>query len=166
MPFGQMILFPTELTLRSTPNGVRLFNEPISEISHLHKDSYRWTLLNRELAIEKLKEVSGDLFRIIMKVKIVDGTQFQLYFNGHSVAKYDMNFNLYFYQNQHAESGAIELEIWIDRTSVEIFADKGAFTVVESLPAAKNNRGLEYGPVRGVIEILYLEVHKLKSIWE
>ena len=169
MPFGQMMLFPTELTLRSTRNGVRLFNEPIREISKLHKKSYRWEHLDREKANEKLKDVSGDLFHLKMKVKIVDGTQFQFHYNGHSIAKYDMNFNLLngaFYQSQHAEIGAIELEMLIDRTSVEIFADQGAFTVIESLPIAKNNRGLEFGPGRALIEIPYFEVHELKSIWQ
>ena len=169
MPFGQMMLFPTQLTLRSTRNGVRLFNEPIQEISALHHKSHRWDQLDREKANEKLKGVSGDIFDIKMKVKIVDGTQFQFHLNGHSILKYDMNFNLLngaFYQNQHADSGGIELEILIDRTSVEIFADHGAFTVVESLPAAKNNRGLEFGPGRALIEIPFLEVYELKSIWK
>jgi sucrose-6-phosphate hydrolase SacC (GH32 family) len=121
------------------------------------------------MANEKLKEVSGDLFHIKMKVKILDGTQFQFHVNGNSIVKYDMNFNLLngaFYPNQQAESAGIELEMLIDRTSVEIFADKGAFTVVESLPEAKNDRGLEFGPGNAAIEIPFLEVHELKSIWE
>ena len=37
MPFKSMMLFPTELTLRSTRNGIRLFSEPVEEISQLHE---------------------------------------------------------------------------------------------------------------------------------
>ena len=35
MPFNQMMLFPTELTLRTTNEGVRLFSEPIDAIRAL-----------------------------------------------------------------------------------------------------------------------------------
>ncbi|MDH3649493.1 MAG: GH32 C-terminal domain-containing protein, partial [Saprospiraceae bacterium] len=168
MPFGQMMLFPTELTLRSTPNGVRLFNGPIGEITNLHRKSHRWENLDRDSANEKLKAVSGELFHIKMKVRILDGTQFQFHYNGNSIAKYDMNYNLLngaFYQSINAQDGSIELELLVDKTSVEIFADGGAFTVVEELPDAENDRGLEFGPAWSPIEVTYLEVHELKSIW-
>ena len=39
MPFNQQVSFPCELTLRSTPNGPRIFREPIREIELLHKGS-------------------------------------------------------------------------------------------------------------------------------
>ncbi len=168
MPFGQMMLFPTELTLKSTPTGVRMFNNPIQEIKNLHSKSYRWEDLDRESANEKLKSIEGDLFHIKMKVTIVDGTQFQFHFNGNSVAKYDMNYNLLngvFYEGLNVTSGGIELEMLIDKTSVEIFADGGVFTVVEELPAPENQRGLEFGPGWSPLEISFLEVHELKSIW-
>ncbi len=168
MPFGQLMLFPTELTLRSTRNGVRLFNEPISAIKTLHKKSYSWSNLTKEKANERLKVLNGNLFHIKMKVKIIDGTSFNFLFNGNGIAKYDMNFNLLngaFYENYDTDTGEITLELIIDRTSVEIFADNGAFTVVESLPKAKNNKGLYFGPERALIEITHLEVHELKSIW-
>ena len=32
MPFNQMMLFPCDLTLRTTAEGVRLFCEPVKEI--------------------------------------------------------------------------------------------------------------------------------------
>jgi len=168
MPFGQMMLFPTELTLRSTRNGVRLFNEPIEEIQQLHTKSYRWSNLSREAANEKLKEVSGDLFHIKMKVEIIQGTQFQLLFNGNSIASYDMNFNKLndvFYESANTDTKTIELEILIDRTSIELYADKGAFTIVESLPEAKNNSGLEFKTGRSLVKIPYLEVYEMASIW-
>jgi len=76
MPFGQMMLFPTELTLRSTRNGIRLFNEPIEEIKHLHKKNHRWDSLSKESANENLKKVSSDLLHLKMKVQILDGTEF------------------------------------------------------------------------------------------
>ncbi|MBE0653761.1 MAG: glycoside hydrolase family 32 protein, partial [Bacteroidales bacterium] len=73
MPFNQMMLFPCELTLRTTPEGVRMFCEPIEEIKELHKKSYSWKNLSREEANEKLKTVDGDLLHLRMDLEIVSG---------------------------------------------------------------------------------------------
>ena len=43
MPFGQLILLPTELTLRSTPNGTRMYSTPIEELDKLHKKTHSWS---------------------------------------------------------------------------------------------------------------------------
>ncbi len=43
MPFNQQVTFPCELTLRSTPNGVRLFREPVRELATLHKTQDTWS---------------------------------------------------------------------------------------------------------------------------
>lgn len=168
MPFGQLMLFPSELTLKSTRNGIRLFNNPIREINQLSKKSHRWTNLDKATANEKLKTVKGDLFHVKMKVRIVDGTSFQFSLNGNRLVHYDMNGNKIngaFYPSDNTESGGIELEFIIDKTSLEIFVDKGAFTVVEPLPNAKNQAGLQFDTGWNPIEIKYLEVHELSSIW-
>ncbi len=103
-----------------------------------------------------------------MKVTINDGTRFNFLYHGNSIAEYDMNFNTLndaFYENVDAGSRSIVLELLIDRTSVEIFADGGAFAVVSSLKEAKTNDGLAFLENTN-IEIHALEVHQLKSIWE
>jgi sucrose-6-phosphate hydrolase SacC (GH32 family) len=41
-PFNGLMSFPTELTLRNTANGVRMFNEPVKEIEKLHLKEYKW----------------------------------------------------------------------------------------------------------------------------
>src|SRR6185295_3321556 len=44
MPFSQQVTFPCELTLRTTPQGLRLFREPVREISLLHGKPETWNL--------------------------------------------------------------------------------------------------------------------------
>src|SRR5690606_8859139 len=46
MPFNMMMTFPTHLTLRTTPKGIRMFSEPIAEIRSLHKKTYKWDPTN------------------------------------------------------------------------------------------------------------------------
>ncbi len=168
MPFGQLMLFPTELSLRSTQNGVRLFNEPIQEIEQLYKTSQNWTQLTQAEANEKIQQIKSDLLRIKMKVEILDDTNFEVLFKGQTIARYDMNHNTindHFYQTAQAESGVLELDILLDRTSVEVFVDKGAFTLVDVLQNPGSKEGLKINSPRGLIKIHHLGVHELKSIW-
>ncbi|MGQ8335192.1 GH32 C-terminal domain-containing protein [Sunxiuqinia sp. A32] len=169
MPFSRMMMFPNEFTLRTTKEGVRLFSEPIAEIEHLHEKSYKWENLTREEANEKLKNLEGDVFRIKMKVKLLDGTDFSLKYNGNSILHYDMNWNNLngeFYGGDQIENLTFYYEILVDRTSVEIFADHGKFSLVAQLQEAKNKNGFEFDKNWATIKIEELEINELKSIWE
>src|SRR5690606_23730087 len=54
MPFKHMMLLPTELTLRTTKEGVRLFSTPIGEIDMLQEKELSWRDLNAAEASEAL----------------------------------------------------------------------------------------------------------------
>src|ERR1017187_6374135 len=75
MPFNQQVSFPCELTLRSTPNGPRVFREPIREIALLHKGQDTW--MNRTLQAEEVLplEPAGRLFHIKAEVSIPEGAR-------------------------------------------------------------------------------------------
>ncbi|UII19769.1 DUF4980 domain-containing protein [Fulvivirga ligni] len=166
MPFNSMMMFPTVFTLRTTREGVRLFSEPIAEIEKLHEKAYTWKNLTREEANEKLKEPTGDVFHIRMKVKLLDGIDFRLKYNGNTILHYDMNgnnLNGQFYGGDHIENLTFYYDIIVDRTSVEIFADHGKFSIISQLPEARNNNGFEF---ENAIEVQQLEVYELKSIWK
>jgi len=168
MPFNQMMTFPTELTLRSTNNGVRLFSEPIWEIEKLHVKSHQWDQLSMEDANEMLKTVEGDLLHIKTTVEQVQHLDFRFKKDGASLVHYQFNHNLLndvFFAGEMIADMTISLELIIDRTSVEIFADGGRFSLIEQLANAENNNGLEFA-TGGELIIHTLEVHELKSIWE
>nr|WP_324292893.1 GH32 C-terminal domain-containing protein [uncultured Carboxylicivirga sp.] len=57
-------------------------------------------------------------------------------------------------------------EILVDRTSVEVFADHGKFSIISPLEKSKSNQGLEFKNYWGQIEIEELNVSELNSIWE
>ena len=42
MPFNGQMSFPVELTLRTTPQGVRLCRQPVRELEMLHRRTLRW----------------------------------------------------------------------------------------------------------------------------
>ena len=168
MPFSQMMSFPTELTLRTTKHGIRLFNEPIEEVKELHKKSHSWENLSTRIANEKLKTIDGDLFHVKMKVTVHNGPFLLIRYNGNDLLAYDLNYNTingHFYQNADPQSRSITFELLIDRTSVEIFADQGAYSFISSLNDPNNKDGLSFLENKD-IEIESLEVHLLKSIWK
>ncbi len=165
MPFNQMMMFPTSLSLRTTKNGPRLFSEPIREISKLHKKSHSWSGLSAADATAKAKSAAGDLFHVKMRVQITDGTTYEVKFNGNQVAHYDMNHNKLngvFYPGENIEALTMDIEMLIDKTSLEVYADKGKFTIIKPLPEAKNKSGFEF---HGSIKIHSLEIHELQSAW-
>lgn len=168
MPFNQMMTFPTELSLRSTGEGIRLFSEPIHEIRQLHKKSHAWRDLTIAEANEKLKTVQGDLFHVCLKVQFVSGTRFALSWKGNPLADYDLNSNRLngvFYGGDRLDRLTMSLELLLDRTSVEIFADRGKFSLIAPLKAAKSQEGLSFDKNGSAVKIENLEVHELHSVW-
>jgi fructan beta-fructosidase len=160
------MMFPTQLTLKTTRSGTRLFSQPVREIDQLHKKSHKWANLTAAEANENVKVVAGDIFRLKMKIQITDGTVFDVKYRGNSIAHYDMNHNKLngsFYPGDDISKLTFDLEILVDRTSVEVFADGGKFTSIRAAEIAKNDEGFKFG---GDIKIHMLEIHELNSIWK
>jgi len=165
MPFNQMMLFPCELSLRSTREGIRLFCEPIPEIETLHGKTYRWQNLGTEEANEKLRSVQTDLLHVKMDVEIVHGLGLEILFRGNPVIYYDGNFNRFNGAPYICETPGkfrFTIEMLLDRTSVEGYIDHGKLFIAEGLKKEASPEGLK---LKGQLNIHSLEVHEMKSIW-
>jgi sucrose-6-phosphate hydrolase SacC (GH32 family) len=166
MPFNQMMLFPTELSLRSTPEGVRLFCEPIEEIEKLHTEGASWTDLSVEGANSKLAEFSSDLYHLKMDIEIEHRFTFKINFRGNDILHYDGNFNRFNGAPYICDSPGnfrFNIEMLIDKTSMEAYLGKGKLFISEQLKEDQTGDGLK---IFGVVKLHSLEVHELKSIWE
>ena len=60
---------------------------------------------------------------------------------------------------------AFDIEILIDRTSVEIFINKGQMVFVKALPEPKEKSGLKINGPKDQTKIYAFKVHELKSAW-
>jgi fructan beta-fructosidase len=165
MPFNQMMLFPCELTLRSTLEGVRLFCEPIKEITQLHKNSYSWQNISSGEANEKLKEISEDLIHVKMDIEIEKGLGFEIHYKGNPVLIYDISYSLfngapYIYDNPGSLRFTIEL--LIDKTTMEAYIGNGKLFISEALKKEQSSEGLR---IRGDVKIHSMELYGLISIW-
>ncbi len=169
MPFNGMMLLPTTLTLRTTKNGIRMFSEPVKESEGLFKPQQKWTSLTSADANTKLKEFNGaDRLRIKTSIKLSHATGAGLNLFGQSLVNYDLNFNQIngvFYSPDDMKSMELTADIYIDRTSIEVFIDGGAYSYsMARKPDSKNTEGLHFWGNN--IEVKDLEIFGVASIWE
>lgn len=165
MPFNQMMLFPTELSLRTTREGVRLFSEPVGEIEKLHTKEHRWQNLSRDQANGHLQKIDTDLLHVRMDIEIEHGLHLDILFKGNRILHYDGNYNRFNnapYICDQPGSFRFQIELLLDRTSVEAWIDKGKLFISEGLKPQKSTETLRLG---GDVKIHSLEVFEMKPIW-
>lgn len=168
MPFNMLMLLPTELTLRTTKDGIRLFNNPVKEIEALEGEYQSWNDLTANDATEKLRAFNtNECLRIKTTFKLSHATDAGINLNGQSLIRYDLNNNLVngvFYSPENMTSMEISADIIIDKTCIEVFIDNGAYSY-------SMNRNVDHENKEGFrffgnnIEVKTLRVCPLHSIW-
>jgi len=169
MPFNGMMLLPTELTLRTTKDGPRLVNAPVKETEQLFASARQWTNLTSDQANELLNEFDhADRLRIKTTFKLSHATSAGLNLFGQRIVDYDLNpntLNGVFYSPEDMTSMELFADIYIDRTTIEVFIDGGAYSYsMERKPESNNKEGLLFWG--NTITIKTLEVFNVQSIWE
>ena len=168
MPFNSMMLIPTVLTLKTTKDGIRLFNEPVKEMEILYEQGQQKSSLTTQQANDLLATCKGkETLRIKTTIHLSHATGAGLNLNGQELLNYDMNSNQVnhiFYSPEDITSMEITADIIIDKTSIEVFIDNGAYSYSMERRARENNtEGFRFWGHN--IEIINLEAYPLKSIW-
>ena len=130
MPFNQQMLFPVELTLRTTENGPRLFAHPIDEIKKL----YGKTRVLEDKFVEEgqhsiLEEKYDEgLYDISAEFEIGNAERFGFIINDVQII-YEIKEQKLYCQERYAAlkpmEGKIKFRMLIDRTTLEFFANDG-----------------------------------------
>ena len=168
MPFNGMMLLPTELTLHTTKEGIRLFSNPIKETKQLFTPLKKWASLTSDKANDHLKEFrNAGTLRIKTTFKLSHATSAGIDLFGQRILDYDMNantINSVFYSPEDRNSMELTADIYIDKTSIEVFIDGGIYSYSMERKAAKNNQdGICFWGNN--IDIKNLEIFSVKSIW-
>jgi fructan beta-fructosidase len=166
MSFNQMMLFPTELSLRTTKEGVRLYSEPIDAIRTLHMKEYDLSGLTVAEANEKLKGITHDLLHVVGRVESLDGTRIGFDYRGNHYVTMDAD-EINGVEVPSPKPGELmfDVELLIDRTSIESFCQLGQIFFASVLKPATQRTGLQITGDPGAIRIHSLKVYELKSIW-
>ncbi len=168
MSFNGIMTLPTELTLRTTKDGPRLYSVPVKETEQLFSSVKSWSNLTSNDANAKMKEFyNADCLRIRTTIKLSHATDAGFNLFGQHMIDYDMNgnkLNGMFYSPQDMTSMELTADIYIDRTSIEVFIDGGIYSYSMSRkPDNDNAEGFHFWGNN--ITVKDLEVFSVKSIW-
>ncbi len=165
MPFNQQMSFPTTMSLRTTPDGIRLYRWPVEEIANLYISTCKFKNLTAKNATKKLSGVKAEL--IDMSIEFEPVSSFELNIRGLKVSYIKSSEEITFgesYMKAPAIDGKVKLRILLDRASIELFTNEGAAVSTNcAVPEAKN-KSVSVS-AEGELKINSLILNELKSSW-
>ena len=165
MPFSQTFSVPHELTLRTTPDGVRMFAEPVGEFERLRRDSIIASDVSLEAGSPLALPVSGELFDLRATFELGNATSVGLDLGGQRIV-YDVAAGKLGEADLAPVDGRIEIRVLVDRPLLEIIGNRGRVWI--TTPRAKPGafpRIVAFAE-GGAATLRQLEVHALESIWD
>jgi fructan beta-fructosidase len=166
MPFNQMMTFPVELSLRTTDDGVRLFAEPVDELDKL-RDAKQVEENDVAVSAEAPLEVktSGDLFEVKLDIELGTAEKVGLEFADVKVV-YDVGEAKLNDAPLKPVDGVVTMQILIDRSSIEVFANGGRAYLFNGIEAAGAVEAMKVTATGGEAKVVSLVVTSLKSAWQ
>jgi len=168
MPFNQTFTLPTNLTLHSTKDGVRMYARPVKEIETLRKPS-AIEIKGKELTADApsvSSEVKSDLVDVVLKVKKGTASKVRLQV-GRFAATYDFASETVDNRPAPMVDGAATIRVLVDRSIHEIVGGQGA----SYLTGGGGSEAKPIGPVTVTVEggaatVELLGIYELKSAWK
>jgi fructan beta-fructosidase len=168
MPFNQCMFFPTELTLRTTPDGVRLCANPVPAIESLRRKTHRIAPGAYDIRSNPLAGIEGELLDIVAELPIGDVDAISFNLRGVAVV-YNHRRGLLSCDGWAAPlrpvQGLLRLRILVDRTTVEVFANDGQVYLPTAACPVPGDRSLSLRARRSDLVVKHLEIHELESAW-
>lgn len=154
MPFTQMMLFPTEFHLLTTPEGLRMVASPIRELDLLHSKRHTWNDLTASNANARLAQIAPGPLDVRIDATLPLGSTLTLRYQGVDL----VTLHAADFSNSRGS-----LQLLIDRTVAEIFVNGGRRYIVRQLPASDSHIGLEFEGAGSTIN--HIDIYELQSIW-
>jgi len=169
MPFNQSMSLPMELTLRQTVEGPRLVWQPVAELATLRaKRLVRFSGSLGPGSGDPLAGLQGELVEINVECEPADASEFGFNVRGVSVS-YDVKKQEIVVNGHRApaplRNGKQRLTLYVDRTSLEVFAADGLTYVPFPINLDPKNTSLSAFAHGGSARMTLLEAYELKSIW-
>ena len=192
MPFTQQLSVPAEISLRTTPDGIRMFRNPVKEIAGLYSKTDKFENLSVENANAKLSGLhpelidmsiafspAGDLTLNVRGLPIhYDASKKEFVFNNTARVESEKTAMLKlppdkrkpYIDNGHRAipapevDGKVKLRVLVDRASLELFVNDGQVAASFTVIPDSKNRSLSI-TAGAPVKINTLEVNELKSCW-
>jgi fructan beta-fructosidase len=177
MPFNGQMTFPCELTLRTTKNGPVLCKNPIEAIATLHDKDFIKKDKNIIPGIKGnlIGGISGEAFHFKAKFNPKDSDGFgMLIRNGKKETGTEIRYEsakkildcLLGKALVEPKNGIIELEILVDRSSIEIFANNGEIVLSSCFTPNDDDKDYTLWTQGGELLVQEIAVYELKPGWK
>lgn len=181
LPFNKQMAFPCELSLRTTPKGIRLFVWPIEEIRTLI--SHEHVIADTTVAdgVNAIADVDS-LDLVDLDITFEPGNAKQVVFNlpgttltydvaAGVVRRPDLDKDGDEYQattidKLYPRDGVVQLRLLIDRLSVEAFGFGGEIYRSHYIRPSLSSGDISIHPVGGSMKIQSLKLRELESAWQ
>lgn len=165
MPFNQQMSFPAELLLKQTVDGLRVVSRPAKELELLHGSHHTWS--GEPMDGENLlKSISGDLFEIRAEIEPGTAKQITLLIRGtpldYDVGKAELSL-LGKIAPLRLQNGGLNLQVLIDRSSIEVFCNGGEVTMASCFLPPRDDKSLSLTGPGAMAKSL--DIWELKSSW-
>ena len=168
MPFNQQMSFPCVLTLRTASEGIRLHREPVAEIENIHDYTHVWSNVTLNPDENLLAGLTGELFDIRAEIELNDASAFGFNIRGQDVRYNVAEKQLTFLERSGPltpQDGKIQLQILLDRISIEAFGNASELSMTSYFLPDLNNADIGIYAEGGPVTLVSLKVHELKSSW-
>lgn len=165
MPFNQMFSVPTELTLKTTDDGIRLYVWPIKEIETLRGKPLTAdteTLTPQEPIRIK---TNGQSLDILVEVRPKDAKEIHLRF-GSTLVRYDVAAAKLEEMPLPLVDGKVEFRVLVDRPMYEICGGRGAvYKTWFRADRGKVIDAIQLSSVGGAAKVETFKAYPMRSIW-
>jgi fructan beta-fructosidase len=165
MPFNHQMSFPCELRLRRLDDGLRLCRTPVREIEKLHGPEHDGSHGSVADLQNLLAGITGELFDIRLNFAPEAATDFRFAVRGQPIAWSGKDQKLTCLGASAplpAGKGLIQLQILVDRTSIEVFANNGEVSLTSCFLPKPSEKPLA---IKGAAKFNSVRVFELQSAW-
>jgi fructan beta-fructosidase len=179
---------PRELSLASTPAGIRLAQQPVTALQSLRSEARTWRDQILTPGTNLLAGLVGDPFEVIAQFRIAESgavQRFGLRLNAAGGPATTIGYDIKAHKltvergvcgeppfsedfaGRHAavlepRDGVVDLHIWVDRSSVEVFGDGGLTVITDQVFPCPGGQYLELFAEGGPLRLISLEFYSLQ----
>lgn len=156
--------FPCELSLRNIGTNLKLCRTPIKAIKQLRHSPKVWD----DISLDNSKEpliINGEVLEVVATIDIGKAKGFKVDIRGEELVYSNGVLQLGDKYAKLSESDQIQLQILIDRGSIEVFANDGEISFTKLFFPNPDNLTVSLSTLDKELKVISLEAYQLNSIW-
>nr|WP_275897958.1 glycoside hydrolase family 32 protein [Halobacillus ihumii] len=188
-PWRSAMSIPRELSLKTfSGEGVKLVQNPVKELRRIEKKPYKWQEETIKPGENILADFDSKTYEITAEFELGSASEFGFKVrkgaNEETVIKYDVSEEQLIFdrtdsgEDEFSKSFAgkftapldpidnkIKLHIFVDHSSVEVFANNGEKVMTNLIFPDGSSDGLEIFSKNGNVKLTSLTINEMESVW-